>query len=307
VIFVKNFLMAFDLSKKRWQWASILLLALIWGSSFILMKKGLQAFTDIQVAAIRVFFSFLVLIPVFLRHIRKVNKQNIVHLAIVGYAGVFFPAFLFTLSETQITSSLAGMLNSLAPLFTLIVGIFFYQSKPARNQYLGIAIGLIGAIGLVSEGRLDFLENVNVYGLYVVIATFGYGINANEVKVKLKGMNGIEITSLAFMLVGPPAGIILFCTNLSGAYQSPHFWPSLAATLTLATFGSVLSLFIYNNLIRHTSALFATSTTYIIPVFAIFWGLADGETVTLFAIFNIAIVMLGVWLVNRKKTKTVIP
>jgi len=293
--------MTFDLSKKRWQWASMLFLALTWGSSFILMKKGLQAFTDIQVAAIRVFFSFLILIPVFLRHIRKVNRQNIVHLAIVGYAGIFFPAFLFTLSETQITSSLAGMLNSLAPLFALIVGIMFYQSKPAKNQYIGIIIGLIGAIGLVSEGRLDFIKNVNLYGLYVVIATFGYGINANEVKFKLKGMNGIEITSLAFMLIGPPAGIILICTNLAEAYHSPHFWPSLAATLTLATFGSVLSLFIYNNLIRYTSALFATSVTYIVPVFAIFWGIADGETITLFAIFNIAVVLLGVWLVNRKK------
>jgi Permeases of the drug/metabolite transporter (DMT) superfamily len=279
----------------------MLFLALTWGSSFILMKKGLQAFTDIQVAAIRVFFSFLILIPVFLRHIRKVNRQNIVHLAIVGYAGIFFPAFLFTLSETQITSSLAGMLNSLAPLFALIVGIMFYQSKPAKNQYIGIIIGLIGAIGLVSEGRLDFIKNVNLYGLYVVIATFGYGINANEVKFKLKGMNGIEITSLAFMLIGPPAGIILICTNLAEAYHSPHFWPSLAATLTLATFGSVLSLFIYNNLIRYTSALFATSVTYIVPVFAIFWGIADGETITLFAIFNIAVVLLGVWLVNRKK------
>jgi Permeases of the drug/metabolite transporter (DMT) superfamily len=293
--------MTFNLSKKRWQWASMLFLALTWGSSFILMKKGLQAFTDIQVAAIRVFFSFLILIPVFLRHIRKVNRQNIVHLAIVGYAGIFFPAFLFTLSETQITSSLAGMLNSLAPLFALIVGIMFYQSKPAKNQYIGIIIGLIGAIGLVSEGRLDFIKNVNLYGLYVVIATFGYGINANEVKFKLKGMNGIEITSLAFMLIGPPAGIILICTNLAEAYHSPHFWPSLAATLTLATFGSVLSLFIYNNLIRYTSALFATSVTYIVPVFAIFWGIADGETITLFAIFNIAVVLLGVWLVNRKK------
>lgn len=293
--------MAFDLSKKRWQWASMMLLALIWGSSFILMKKGLEAFTDVQVAAIRVFFSFLILIPVFLRHIRKLNKKNVLHLAIVGYAGVFFPAFLFTLSETQITSSLAGMLNSLAPLFALIVGILFYKSRPARNQYLGIVIGLIGAIGLVSEGRFDFLENVNLYALYVVIATFGYGINANEVKAKLKGMNGIEITSLAFMLVGPPAGIILFSTNLTTAYQSPHFWSSLAATLTLATFGSVLSLFIYNNLIRHTSALFATSVTYVIPVFAILWGIADGETITLFALVNITIVLLGVWLVNRKK------
>lgn len=291
----------FDLSKKRWQWGSMLLLALIWGSSFILMKKGMLAFSFTQVAAIRVFFSFIILIPFFLPRIKKVTKKNAVHLIIVGYAGIFFPAFLFTLAETHINSSLAGMLNSLTPLFALIVGIILYQSRPARNQYVGIIVGLIGALGLVSEGRTDFLQNTNIYALYIVVATLGYGVQANEVRFKLSGLSGVDITSLAIMFAGPPAGIILFSTDLQHAYQSPAFWPSLAAVLTLATFGSVISLFIFNNLIKRTSALFATSVTYIIPIFAILWGIADGETITLFAVVNIVIVLVGVWMVNRKK------
>ena len=295
--------MVFDLSKKRWQWAAMILLALIWGSSFILMKKGLQAFSYTQVAAIRVFFSFLILIPVFAQRINKVTKQNAIHLALVGYAGIFFPAFLFTLAQTHINSSLAGMLNSLTPLFALIAGIILYKSRPARNQYIGIIVGLIGALGLVSEGHTDFLQNTNIYALFIVAATFGYGIQANEVRFKLSGLNGVDITSLAIMFAGPPAGIILFSTDLQHAYQSPAFWPSLAAVLTLATFGSVLSLFIFNNLIKKTSALFATSVTYIIPIFAILWGIADGESITTFAMVNIAIVLFGVWLVNRKKAE----
>ena len=291
----------FDLSKKRWQWLAMLFLALIWGSSFILMKKGLKAFTHTQVAAIRVFFAFIVLAPVYIRHIKVLTKKRVLSLGIVGYAGIFFPAFLFTLAQTNISSSLAGMLNSLSPLFALIIGVVFYKNRPLPNHYIGIVLGLVGALALITNGHFGSLSEINGYAFFVMIATLGYGINANEVRFNLPDLNGIQVTALAFLLVGPPAGIILFSTDLSAAWQSPWFWQSLLSTLTLSAFGSVISLFIYNNLIRHTSALFATSVTYIIPVFAILWGIFDGETISPIQVSGIAIVLLGVYLVNRKK------
>ena len=291
----------FDLSKKFWQWAAMLSLALVWGSSFILMKKGLMAFSFIQVAAIRIFFAFVVLIPVIFRHFNKLNRTNIKSIALVGYAGIFFPAFLFTLAQTHISSALSGMLNSFSTLFALVVGILFYRNKPLPNQYFGIFIGLIGALALITGGDFSSIFGVNAYAFFVLIATFGYGVNANEVRFKLQKMNGIQITSLSFLLVGPPAGIILFSTDLNAAWQSPYFWPSLLAVLTLSGVGSVLSLFIFNNLIHHTSALFATSVTYIIPIFAILWGIFDGETINPIQIAGIAIVLFGVYMVNRKR------
>jgi len=291
----------YDLKKKSWQWIILLSLAFIWGSSFILMKKGLRSFDYMQVAAFRMFFSFIILCPVFIKNFRKVNRKNIVHLLIAGYAGVFFPAFLFTKAQTQINSSLAGMINSLAPFFALILGVAFYRNRPGKFQYIGILLGLIGAIGLISQGNiLESFQNINSYALYVVVATLGYGINANEVRFKLKGLNGVEITSLAFMLVGPPAGIYLLFSDFGPALQTPD-WPiNLLFVFILALFGSVISLFFFNNLIHHTSALFATSVTYIIPFFAIIWGVIDGETITLTHILSISIALLGVWLVNKK-------
>lgn len=293
----------FDLSKKRWQWLSILFLALVWGSSFILMKKGLLAFSFVQVAAIRILVGFIVLIPLMLKHYKIVTHKNIWSIVLVGYAGIFIPAFLFTLAQTNISSSLAGMLNSTSPLFALVVGIFFYNSKPLKAQTAGIIIGFIGALTLVLNGNFSSIGNINVYALFIVLATFGYGINANEVKFKLTGISGIKVTALSFLFIGPVAGIVLAFTNLNAAYQSEHFYHSLMAVVTLSVFGSVISLFVYNSLIQHTSALFATSVTYVIPIFAILWGLFDGETVSLIQFAGMAIVLLGVYMVNVSRNK----
>ncbi|MCK9206250.1 MAG: DMT family transporter [Salinivirgaceae bacterium] len=292
----------FNLSKKHWQWITLLALALIWGSSFILMKKGLRSFGFMQVAAFRIFFGFVILIPMYFKAVKKLTRTNWIHVVITGYAGVFFPAFLFTKAQTQISSSLAGMINSLAPFFALITGLIIYKNRPGKWQYLGILLGFIGAIGLISRGNniISSLGNINGYALYVVIATIGYGINANEIRYKLKGLNGVEITSLVFLFIGPPAGIYLLTSDFSAALGTDN-WPlNLSFIFILALFGSVISQFFFNNLIQHTSALFATSVTYIIPFFAILWGLADGESITLLQLASISLALLGVWLVNKK-------
>lgn len=276
-------------------------LALVWGSSFILMKKGLLALSFTQVAGIRVFFGFILLIPVIIRHFSKINRTNVKTIAIVGYAGIFFPAFLFALAQTHISSALSGMLNSSATLFALIVGIVFYKNRPLPNQVFGVIVGFIGAIALITGGNIGAIFGVNSYALYVLIATIGYGINVNEVRFKLSNMNGIQVTALSFLLIGPIAGIVLLFTDFTPALESPYFWQSIFAVLILSALGSVISLFVFNNLIRHTSALFATSVTYVIPFFAIIWGLFDGETVNSVQIIGIVIVLVGVYLVNRKR------
>ena len=292
----------YDLSKKSWQYITLLSLALIWGSSFILMKKGLRSFDYMQVGAFRMFFSFVILIPLYFRTFRKLNRKNIIHILMTGYFGIFFPAFLFTKAETQISSSLAGMINSLAPFFALILGVLFYKNKPNKYQYMGIALGLIGAIGLISKGNLlESFTAINGYALYVVIATVGYGINANEIRFKLQGLTGVEITTLAFLLIGPPAGIYLLFSDFSGPLGTPD-WPlNLGYIFILALMGSVISLFFFNSLIHYTSALFATSVTYIIPFFAIIWGLIDGEKITLLHMMSVLLALFGVWLINKRR------
>lgn len=292
----------FSLTKKRWQWSAMILLAFIWGCSFILMKKGLVSFTYVQVAAIRIFFGFIILLPFAIRSFKKLTKQNAKSLALSGLIGNLIPAFLFTFAETRISSSLAGILNSLSPFFTLMVGIIIYKFRPNLFQYLGIFIGFLGAILLVSNGNFSSLNDINIYALLIVFATLLYGTNSNLIRYNLVGLSGVEITSLAFMFIGPFAGIILFSTDLGPALNSPHLWSSLLATLALSLFGSVLSLFVYNSLIHHTSAIFATSVTYIIPVFALMWGILDGELLGFLQVISMLVILTGVYLVNSKLT-----
>jgi len=294
----------FSLSKKRWQWAAMLLLAFIWGCSFILMKKGLVSFSYVQVASIRIFLSFIILIPFALKSLKKLNSTNYKYLALSGIIGNLLPAYLFTLAETNLSSSVAGILNSLSPFFTLIVGIAIFKSRPGILQYIGIFIGFIGAVLLISNGNFSSFKDINLYALLIVFATLLYGTNSNVIGQKLVGLSGVEITSLAFMFIGPIAGIALFSTDLSPALNSPDFGSSFLAVIALAVFGSVLSLFVYNSLIHHTSALFATSVTYIMPIFALMWGVLDGETLGILQIGSMLVILFGVYLVNSRLLKS---
>ncbi|MCK5170886.1 MAG: DMT family transporter [Bacteroidales bacterium] len=294
-----------NLNNKVWQWATLIFLSLIWGSSFILMKKGLRSYSHDQVAALRIFISFLAFLPFGIKNLKKVSKENIYSLLIVGFVGSTIPAFLFTKAQTNIDSALAGILNSITPLFTLIIGLIFYKSTAKLINAVGIFLGLIGALGLImySSSNSNILGNVNYYGLYVVLATICYGINVNQVKYKIKGLNGLELTSMAFMFVGPFAGIYLLFTDFSFALSTTDYMLNLGYIAILAVIGTVMALVIFNTLIQNTSALFGASVTYIIPIFAIAWGIFDGEKITIIQFLWIGLILTGVYLVNKRKQK----
>jgi len=294
-----------NLSNKAWQWLTLIFLSFIWGSSFILMKKGLRSYSHDQVAAFRIFISFIAFLPFGIKYFKKVTKENILALIVVGFVGSTIPAFMFTLAQTHLESSLAGVLNSITPLFALIIGLIFYKSKARLINALGIFLGLLGALGLIiysADGTFLF-GDINYYGFFVVIATICYGINVNHVKYKIKDLNGIQLTSLAFMFVGPFAGIYLLFTDFSQAAASESALLDLFFVATLAIVGTVMALVIFNTLIQHTSALFGASVTYLIPIFAIMWGLFDGEKLSLLQFLFMGLIFTGVYLVNKQKRK----
>lgn len=289
---------------KGFQWVVLILLAFVWGTSFILMKKGLDSFHNYHVAAFRVFFSCLLLLPFSIRNVRLINSRNIKSLLISGFLGTAIPAVLFTTAQTRISSSLAGILNSLTPFFTLLVGLILYKVKFRWFSFLGVLVGLVGAAGLVIRDGSDIFHNINIYAVLVVLATLFYGININEIKSKLGHMSGLEITSLAMLLIGPVAAIYLAVSDYSYITFNRDILLSLFFVFLLALFSSVLALIVFNSLIPHTSAVFASSVTYIIPVFAIFWGIFDGETLTPWQLIWTFLILLGVYLVNRNNVKT---
>jgi drug/metabolite transporter (DMT)-like permease len=288
-----------DLNAKVWQFTVLLLLSFIWGTSFILMKRGLETFSPLQLAALRITIAFVVVSPIAFRNLRLLNRENIRSLLIAGYLGIGFPAILFSTAQKHIDSSLAGVLNSLTPLFTLIFGMVLYRNTYKLYNLLGVLIGFIGASTLILGTTGFNLGTINVYALLVMLATAFYGINVNEVKNKLANLNGLQITSLAFLTVVPVAITYLLFSDFSVARANPLFLRSLLAIAALAVFGSALAVIIFNYFLHYTSAVFASSVTYIIPVFAILWGLFDGEKLGLKEIIPVIIILIGIWLVNR--------
>lgn len=287
--------------KKTWfQFLALLILAFIWGSSFILMKTGLKSFSSEQVAGIRILLASLVLLPFSIKNLKFLKKEDVKSLLIVGFLGSFIPAFLFTKAQTQIDSSLAGMLNSLSPVFTLIIGMLLYKTNFKSLQALGIVIGLIGALGLIVSGDGLSIGNVNAYTLLIVLATIFYAINANEIKSQLSHLTGIQVTSLAFLFTLPASIIYLLTTNFKPVFTNPSWTIHLLSIATLGITGTALAALLLNIIIRNTSAIYAQSVTYIIPIFAIFWGLMDGEMISALHIVSMCFILLGVYLTNKK-------
>jgi drug/metabolite transporter (DMT)-like permease len=288
-------------------WVILVVLVLVWGSSFILMKKGLEAYSFQQVALLRLAITGLFLVPFAIRSIRKVNLKKLGLMTIVGVVGNGIPAFLFTKAETGIDSSLAGILNSLTPLFTLIVGLLFFKSKTKWYNVLGVIIGLGGTIGLMSVFGNRSLEFNFTYGIYVIIATLLYAINLNVLKRFLKDVDAITITAYAFLTIGIPSLLYLFArTDFVTVLQThPNALGSLGYIAILGIVGSALAVILYNKLIKTSGVLFAASVTYLMPIVAVFWGVADGERFELIYVLWILIILMGVFLVNYTFQKSI--
>lgn len=283
-------------------WIILLVLSVVWGSSFILMKKGLEAFSSDEVAALRIGIAFLFLLPFYIRYNRIDFKKNWKGLVLMGVFGNLIPAFLFTKAETQISSSLTGMLNALTPLFTVLVAFFWFRSRFTGLQLTGILTGMLGAVMLLYFNEGGDVSKNNLYSLLVVAATLCYAISVNGIKHYLSGMNSTEATVGAFTITGPLALIYLFWQTdfVNDLKVNDIAISSLGYVSILAIVGSALSVIVYNTLIKQAGTVFASTCTYLIPIVAVFWGILVGESVNSLQISGIIIVILSVYLINRR-------
>jgi len=288
-------------------WAMLLVTAVIWGSSFILIKRGLFApdgrelFSPIQVGAIRIVVAALFMVPIVLNKIKVLKNGKLKYLLVVGLFGNGIPAFLFALAQTKIPSGVAGMLNALVPIFSMIIGLIFFSVKIKNIQVVGLLLGLIGAIGLIgSGGMIDTTDMNMVYPLLVVAATICYAISLNTIKQFLQDQSAIAITGLALLLVSPAGLIILLNTDFFFQLEHvPGAWTGFGAISILAILGTAIALMIFNKMVKETSTIFASSVTYLIPLIAIFWGMVDGESLEMAQILCALTMLGGIFLINR--------
>jgi len=283
------------------KWSLFIILSIIWGASFILMKRGLEVYTPAQVAAIRMLVSFLCLFPFVMPHIKSIPKDRWKYLIMAGILGNGIPAVLFTTAEMKISSSVAGVLNSLTPLFTLIVGLLFFRFKTTTGKVFGVLLGFVGAALMVlynSHG--DFNTNY-YYAIFIILACISYAVDTFILNNYLSGLNSVHVAGFALFFVGIVSGCYLFSTDFTHRLAStPGAFKSLGYVVLLGAFGTAIAQSLFNKMLKISSLLFSASVTYTIPFVAILWGLIDGEKLGYLQLIGFLIVLSGIYLVNRK-------
>jgi drug/metabolite transporter (DMT)-like permease len=280
----------------------LILLSLIWGTSFILMKRGLTVFSPGEVGSIRVVAASVILLPLALVKLKELKAMQLLKLFASGLMGIFFPAFLFALAQTQLESSVTGIMNSFTPICTLLIGVFVF-AQPFRSQsLLGIIIGLAGTIILIFAKSGGYIGNINTYALLVVLACVLYGMNLNFVKYKITELKALTITSVSILLISPLALYYLlahtdFVVKVSDLSQTGE---ALGYVILLGIMSTSLATIIFNYLVKISTPLFTSSVTYIIPIVAVMWGLLDGEQLVVWHFIGMITIIGGVYLANRK-------
>lgn len=286
-------------------WGFLIVLALIWGSSFILIKRGLEIFSPGEVGAFRIVAAGMVLLPLSLPRLKSLKKRQVKNLILVGLMGSFIPAFLFAKAQTQLSSSLTGVFNAMTPLFVVIIGALFFNARITRRNGIGLGIAFVGVVILlmVKEGTYfgDFSE-INSYAFYVLLACICYGFNLNIIKYRFVELKPIAITAISLLMVLPAALIYLFAfTQFSFKILHVEGAAEAAGYITLlGVLGTAIALILFNIMVKVATPVFASSVTYLIPVVAIMWGLLDGEVLLPGHYLGIVAVIFGVWVGNRK-------
>ena len=285
---------------KQLKWAYLLVLSLIWGSSFILIKRGLVGLTAVQVGSFRIIFAALFLLIIGFKSLKKISRRQWKFVAITSFFGTFTPAYLFAIAETQVDSSIVAILNSLTPLNTLVLGILIFGIQFQKRQVLGVFVGLVGCLLLVLSGASAHPGQNYYYVLLVVIATLCYAINVNLIKKYLSDLNSLSITTGNFAVLLLPALIILSTTDISQRINLDATQHSILFVMILGVMGTGIANILFFKLIQMSSPVFATSVTYLIPIVAFFWGLLDNEMLTPIQFFGAFIILIGVYLSAKK-------
>ncbi len=288
------------MNSKQSKWFYLFILSLIWGSSFILIKRGLVGLNPFQLGSLRILFAALFLIIIGFKSILKIPLQQWKYLAITAFFGTFCPAYLFAIAQTQIDSSVSSILNSLTPLNTLIIGALFFGLHFKRNQILGVLIGLFGSAMLIMNGAMNHPEQNYYYAILVLIASVCYALNVNLIKKYLSDLSVLSITTGNFLILLFPALTVLFFSGFFDQIHLEQVQHSVLYIIVLGVMGTGIANILFFKLIKMSSPVFATSVTYLIPVVAFFWGMLDQEMLTPVQFVGAFIILIGVYLSAKK-------
>ena len=281
----------------------LIILALIWGTSFILIKKGLVVFSPGEVASLRVVSAAFFVLPFAITKLKGLTEKDFGKLMLSGMVGILIPSFLFSFAQTRIDSSVAGVMNSLTPIWTMIIGAALFTQRFRGLAVVGTLIGFGGTLVLIMANAENSLGKFSGYSLFVVAATFLYGCNLNLIKFKIEHLRSLTITTVSVMLIGPIALIYLlgFTEFVPKLTSVEGGWKAFGFVVLLGLMSTAVATVLFNKLVKTNSPLFASSVTYLIPIVAVMWGVLDGERLYLGHYIGMIAIIGGVYLANRKR------
>lgn len=282
------------------KWLYLAILSLIWGSSFILIKKGLTGFGYVEAATIRLISAALVFSPWGFYLVRFIPPKKLALVFLVSILSMFIPAYLFCIAQQHIESSVAGMLNALTPLCTFMVSVFMFKRPFSHLQIIGLVLGF-AASALLMFNTSNTAFSINPYALFIVLATIGYGFHINFVSHYLADVRPLSISSVAVTMAGLLAFCFVYLPNHEKYQFTAQNFNALLCLLILGVAGTAIAQFLNTKLIAISSSLFASTSTYIIPIVAVFWGIYDGETLTIIDLISMAGVLAAVLFIRQNK------
>lgn len=281
-------------------WLLLIILAIIWGSSYILIKRGLEVFTAAQVGSLRIAITSLTFVPIFISRYKEIDWSKFKYFCIVGFAGSLIPAFLFAFAQTKISSSLTGVLSSLTPIFTLLLGILFFRGPFIWSKIIGIIIGLAGTSFLILFSNKIGIEGNALFGLLVVLACVFYATSLNTVNAYLRDIDAVLTSTASFIIVGIPATIFLYSSGfLETMTTNDQAWSALGYISLLAFFGTFIGSILFFKLVIISNPVFASLVSYLIPVVALFWGFIDGELINWYHLTGMLLILAGVYITKK--------
>lgn len=287
---------------KNLKWIYLIILSIVWGSSFILIKKALIGLTAMQVGSFRIIFAALFLILVGFKSISRLSLRQWKWIILSGFLGSFFPVYLFAYAETEIDSAIASILNATTPLLTLIFGALFFRAVFSQNKITGVIVGLLGTAGLILSGASINPDQNYMYSLLVIMAAACYAMNVNILKTRMSDISPLGIAAGNFSVLLIPALILLYST---GFFELPVYTSEIELSIIyvaiLGIIGTGVAMIIFNKLVQISDPVFTTSVTYTIPVVALGWGILDGEVFSFWQLISALVILIGVFIVNRSK------
>jgi len=284
------------------KWFYLFLLALTWGSSFILIKKGLLGLSPFQLGSLRTVMSSLFIFTIGFKSLKTIQSHQWKWIIITGFIGTFFPSFLFAFAETEVDSGIVSILNSLVPLNTVLIGLAVFKITSTKTQVFGVILGFVGASMLIFNSMELHPDQNYLYAGFVILATVMYASSVNIIKRYLQDVKPIAIAAGNFVAIIIPAILVLSFSNFftTETFQNDTIYISIGSVAILSLFGTVMAKIIFNSLIQISSPVFASSVAYLMPLVALLWGLLDGEVFGINQGLASSLILLGVYLVNKK-------